>query len=438
MALTAAEQYLLELINRARLDPAAEAARYGIDLNAGLAAGTITTASRQVLAPNALLENAAIGHSQWMLNADVFSHTGSGGSSAAQRVTATGYRWSNVAENLSWRGTSGTIDLNAAIATHHQDLFLSAGHRANMMNGVYQEVGLAQERGRFNGYDSSMLTEVYGRPAATSAFLTGVIYNDSDRNAFYSIGEGIGGATFAAQGKSAISAAAGGYAIALTAAADVAVTAKVGGLDIQFTVAMSHGNVKVDIVNNDTLLSSGNIGLNTGIQNVILLGNANLSANGNANDNSITGNDGANRLDGGAGNDVLNGRNGADNLFGGIGSDRIFGGNGSDRIDGGGGADRIDGGAGNDVLFGRLGGDMFVFTNDFGRDVVADFSQAAADRLVFDDLIWGGTALSAQQVVAQFAHIVSGNVVFEFSTNEAVTLVGISSTVGLADALTII
>ena len=36
MTLSAAEQYLLELINRARLNPAAEAARYGIDLNAGL------------------------------------------------------------------------------------------------------------------------------------------------------------------------------------------------------------------------------------------------------------------------------------------------------------------------------------------------------------------------------------------------------------------
>ncbi len=32
-----AEQYLLELINRARLDPQAEADRFGIDLNENLA-----------------------------------------------------------------------------------------------------------------------------------------------------------------------------------------------------------------------------------------------------------------------------------------------------------------------------------------------------------------------------------------------------------------
>lgn len=433
MALTAAEQYLLELINRARLDPAAEAARYGIDLNAGLAAGTISTASRQVLAPNALLENAAIGHSQWMLNADVFSHTGSGGSSAAQRVTATGYGWSNVAENLSWRGTSGTIDLNAAIATHHQDLFLSAGHRANMMNGVYQEVGLAQERGLFNNsgrnYDSSMLTEVFGRPATATVFLTGVVYNDSDRNAFYSIGEGVAGATVLSQGRSATSAGAGGYAIALTASPSVAVTGQVGTLGYSFTVGMDNGNVKVDIVNQTTVLSSGSITLGLGLNNVTLLGNLTLAAGGNGNANVMTGNVGANRLNGMAGNDLLQGMNGNDSLIGGAGSDSLFGGNG---------VDWLAGGLGDDRLSGDAGADTFNFANEFGRDTVTDFLRSAGDRLTFDDQIWGGTVLTAQQVVAQFAHVVAGGVTFEFSANEVITLTGLTSTAGLADALTIV
>ena len=433
MALTAAEQYLLELINRARLDPAGEAARYGIDLNAGLAAGTISTTSKQVLAPNALLENAAIGHSQWMLAADVFSHTGSGGSSASQRATAAGYAWANVGENLSWRGTTGSINLDTIAATHHQDLFLSAGHRQNMLNDAYQEIGIAQERGLFNlsgrNYDSSMLTEVFAKPAVAKTFLTGVIYNDTDRNSFYSIGEGVAGATFAAQSKSASSAAAGGYAIGLTAAAGVAVTGKVDGLDFLFTVGMLGGNVKVDIVNHNVVFSSGNIGLNLGIHNVTLLGNANLFATGNLNDNNMTGNAGGNRLEGGAGNDVLMGMNGTDNLIGGLGNDKILGGDGGDRI---------EGGSGNDVLSGNLGADTFVFGNDFGRDTVTDFSLAAKERLVFDDLIWGGSALSAQQVVSQFAHVMAGTVVFEFSANEVITLSGVTTTAGLADALTIV
>jgi hypothetical protein len=60
---TAYEQYILELINRARANPGAEAARLGIDLNQGLAAGTISTAAKQPLAFNPLLIDAARGHS---------------------------------------------------------------------------------------------------------------------------------------------------------------------------------------------------------------------------------------------------------------------------------------------------------------------------------------------------------------------------------------
>ena len=433
MALTAAEQYLLELINRARLDPAGEAARYGIDLNAGLAAGTISAASKQVLAPNALLENAAIGHSQWMLAADVFSHTGNGGSQPWDRASQAGYSWSGAGENISWRGSTGMLDLNTAIAAHHQSLFLSTGHRQNILNNTYQEIGIAQEYGSFTqsgtSYNASMLTENFAKPLVAAAFLTGVIYNDTDRDGFYSIGEGVAGANFTAQSKSTSSAAAGGYAIGLAAAAGVTVTGRVDGVDFLFTVGMTTGNVKVDIVNHNMLLSSGNIGLSLGINYVTLLGNANLFATGNANANVMNGNAGANQLEGGAGNDVLRGMNGNDNLIGGLGNDTIRGGSGADRIEGGGS---------NDALSGNLDADSFVFGNNFGRDTVTDFSRTAGDRLVLDDLIWGGTALSAQQVVSQFAHVVAGTVVFEFSANEVITLAGVTSTAGLADALTIV
>src|SRR5262249_17413606 len=52
---TTLEQLLLERMNRARLRPAAEAARFNIDLNEGLPAGTISTASKQPLAFNPIL-----------------------------------------------------------------------------------------------------------------------------------------------------------------------------------------------------------------------------------------------------------------------------------------------------------------------------------------------------------------------------------------------
>ncbi|MGL4487910.1 MAG: hypothetical protein ACRCU5_00505, partial [Rhizobiaceae bacterium] len=91
MPLDSHEQYLLELINRARLDPSAELARYnaavasGIfddspmtGLNDGLAPGTISTAAIQPLAVNENLNTAATGHSLHMLTVDQFNHSGIG------------------------------------------------------------------------------------------------------------------------------------------------------------------------------------------------------------------------------------------------------------------------------------------------------------------------------------------------------------------------
>src|SRR2546422_4882529 len=122
------EQYLIELVNRARADPAAEAARFGIDLNVGLAAGTISAAPKQPLAVNPYLTDSARGHSEWMEQTDTFSHTGAGGSSPMQRMEAAGYSfvlpWAE-GENIAWRGTKPSVpDPVATTAQEHQDLFV--------------------------------------------------------------------------------------------------------------------------------------------------------------------------------------------------------------------------------------------------------------------------------------------------------------------------
>ena len=196
MSLTAAEQYLLELINRARLDPQAEADRYGVGLNAGLEAGTISTAPVQVLAQNDLLSTAAAEHSAWMLQADTFSHTGRGGSSAGERMADANYEFTGAwswRENLAWAGTTGTIDLTDAVIDHHEGLYRSSGHRVNTFASEVTEIGIGQVQGSFthNGeqYDSSMLTENFAT-SGNNHFVTGVAYRDADGDAFYSIGEG--------------------------------------------------------------------------------------------------------------------------------------------------------------------------------------------------------------------------------------------------------
>src|SRR5690348_8717241 len=71
---TAHEQYLVELINRGRANPTAEATRYGTDLNEGLNPGRISATPKQPLAINPLLTDAARKHSQWMIDNDIFSH----------------------------------------------------------------------------------------------------------------------------------------------------------------------------------------------------------------------------------------------------------------------------------------------------------------------------------------------------------------------------
>src|SRR5438132_4135057 len=83
---TNCEQYLVELINRGRANPAAEASRYGIDLNEGLAPGTISTTAKQPLAINPFLTDGARQHSQWMIDTDTFAHTGKNGTQPDDRM----------------------------------------------------------------------------------------------------------------------------------------------------------------------------------------------------------------------------------------------------------------------------------------------------------------------------------------------------------------
>src|SRR5262245_48180039 len=126
------EQYLVELLNRARANPAAEAARWGIALNEGVPSGsTISTDPKQPLAINPNLTDAARQHSQWMIDTDIFSHTGNGGTNPSARMTNAGYAFSGSStwgENIAWNGTTGSLNVQARTAQAHEDLFVDAGY----------------------------------------------------------------------------------------------------------------------------------------------------------------------------------------------------------------------------------------------------------------------------------------------------------------------
>ncbi len=420
MTLTANEQYFLELVNRARLDPLAEAARYGIDLNKNLAPGTLNGSARQVLAADDDLDQAAGAHSAWMLQTDIFSHTGVNGTDPGQRMTSAGYVFAGSwtwGENIAWSGTTGSVNLTAAIDGHHAGLFDSAGHRQNILNNGFREVGIGQEQGQFtyNGttYNASMATQAFAR-TGTAVFLTGVAYNDANGNDFYTVGEATAGTTFAIGVASDVTEAAGGYGVATAAAAGVAVQITQGAQVSQVVVDLSAGNVKLDLVSGTEFHTSGGLQLLSGVADARLLGVAALRLTGNSAANALTGNSGANVIRGAGGSDGLAGAGGADNLRG------------------AGGFDRLDGGAGNDCIFGGLHGDTFVFADGSGRDRVMDFSVAEADRIALDDGLWGGAVMTGAQVVASFATVVGGTIVLGFGGGDVLNLDGFVDTVGLA------
>lgn len=421
MTLTASEQYLLELMNRARLDPAAEAARMGIDLNQGLAAGTLAVTARQVLAPNAMLEAAATGHSLWELSADLVSQTGAGGSQPRGRLVAEGYTPINYAENLALIGLGTGQTLQSALEDMNRTLFLSAANRSVLFNGALREIGIGAEAGIYTqggqNYNAEALTMDFAT-AGPAHFLTGVAYSDTDRNAFYSIGEGTANVSFKAEGLTTATAAAGGYALSLGNSANTAVTGRVGALSFSLAVDMS-ANVKLDVVNGTSFATSGNVVLGTGINNVVLLGVGNLNATGNVSGNILTGNEGIN---------TLAGLQGQDKLFG-------FGGN--DKLDGGFGNDQLIGGKAADLLTGGAGADMFIFGPKDGSDKITDFTIADGDRLQLDDALWGGAHLKMAEIITQYTTRGVGEVLLDFGLNGQIHLLGLTTTGGLAAALDI-
>src|SRR5262245_5705564 len=72
---TAAEQQVLELINRARANPTAEGTRLGISITEGLtAAEAADVGPRPPLAMNSILQSVALAHSEDMWTNNYFAH----------------------------------------------------------------------------------------------------------------------------------------------------------------------------------------------------------------------------------------------------------------------------------------------------------------------------------------------------------------------------
>lgn len=367
---------------------------------------------------NPLLLDAARGHGAWMLATDTFSHTGAGGSSPGDRMTAAGYvftgSWS-WGENIAIRWGGVTLGVATAQALHDQ-LFQSPGHRVNLMAERFRETGLALNAGEYQGSAGATLTEAFAR-TGSAAFLLGVAFDDADGDRFYDPGEGLGGiavrlAKAGAAPVTLATQAAGGWQAALPdgtytiawsgggLGTTVTRTATLAGLNLKLDlqadlVAGGAARVRMDGLagaeamgggaHADTLLGAG--------------GNDTLRGNGGA--DSLLGGAGHDWLLGGAGhdlmlgsegNDVLQGNDGNDRLHGEAGNDRLFGGTGNDLLSGGIGRDRLEGGPGADTLVGGAGADVFAFAAvGEGLDRILGFDPALGDRIDLRPLLGTGT-----------------------------------------------
>jgi hypothetical protein len=262
---TPEEQLMLELVNRARMDPTAEAERFGIDLNEGLSPDEISSVPKPPLALNPSLIQGARGHSAWMLSTDVFAHEGANGSSPGDRMSAAGYTFSGSwtwGENIAFKGTTAsTIAVSPAVIELHQNLFVDTGisgrgHRLNLLNADFREIGIGVETGIFtqNGkdYTAVMATQDFAASGANPGpFLVGVVYQDTNADGSYTAGEGLRGVTITPAPGSfhAVSSSSGGYAIPITGLSGAIQVAFAGGPligTVVKSVALTGENVKLD------------------------------------------------------------------------------------------------------------------------------------------------------------------------------------------------
>jgi uncharacterized protein YkwD len=250
---TPEQQYMLELINRARANGGAEATRLGLS---GLQEGppsingeTFTIANTaQPLSWNPLLINCAQSRAKFLNDSDQFfsgqnPHT-FGGTNPEQRINAAGYPMNlsteyngpttasgffpgpeNVAENESiGSGPFTGSKLIATILQQHNDLFTDQtvagrGHRMTTMLTYWREIGIGVSAGKDNGqnntWDSLYTVQNFGKQTNSVPFITGVVYQDSNGNGFYDPGEGIGGIRVDVAGSNffAITSSSGGYSV---------------------------------------------------------------------------------------------------------------------------------------------------------------------------------------------------------------------------------
>jgi uncharacterized protein YkwD len=96
------------------------------------------------------LMSAATAHSRDMLDRDYYDHVAPDGNTPEQRVRATGYSYSSMAENIHRRSLSYAPEpTQKDLELVFEDWINSPGHRANVLNPDLHEIGIGATFGHY-------------------------------------------------------------------------------------------------------------------------------------------------------------------------------------------------------------------------------------------------------------------------------------------------
>ncbi len=273
---TAEEQYMLELINRARANPEAEGIflattadsviRFATDFfNVNLKrlkSDFASYAARPPMAFNPQLLASSRRHSKDMAINNFQDHVGSDGSTINDRIADAGYSASALNESIYSNLVSTTLFAHAGLNIDWgfgvDGIQAGVGHRRNIMGfGAidYQEIGISiisRTGAKAEEFGKLSITQDFGSRPSSPDFLTGVAYYDENENEICEPGEGIPGVRVqpTAGSRHALTSASGGYAIPFSAATGASSVTFSGGrltppVDKEFNIVDE--SVKVDL-----------------------------------------------------------------------------------------------------------------------------------------------------------------------------------------------
>src|SRR3989344_762889 len=109
------------------------------------------------LTENSKLDQAAARKVADMFSRQYFAHESPTGGHASDLVTETGYQYLSVGENLALGNFSDDKDLG-------ESWMNSPGHRANILDAGFMEIGAAAERGVFEGEKTWLAVQIFALP----------------------------------------------------------------------------------------------------------------------------------------------------------------------------------------------------------------------------------------------------------------------------------